>query len=69
MDAYFKDSIAHWLTVAKIAMFGGPDTMDNSGAPHFVFQAGEPSVEFPGTLKGIHALQCIRSDTNIQSWA
>ncbi len=53
MDAYFKDSLAHWLTVAEIAMFGGPDTMDNPGAPHSVFQAGEPSVEFLGTLKGI----------------
>jgi len=56
VDAHFGDSFAHRLTIAEIAMFGRPDTMDYPGATHFVFQAGEPSVEFLGALKGVYAL-------------
>ena len=41
--------------------------MDDPGATCFVFQAGEPSVEFLGTLKDVHALQCIQLDTDMQS--
>ncbi len=54
MDAHFGDACTHRLTIAEIAVLGGPDTVDDPGATHFVFQSGEPSVEFLGALKGVH---------------
>lgn len=41
--------------------------MDDPSTTYFVFQAGEPSIEFLGALEGIHAPHCIRRDTNVQS--
>ena len=67
MNAHFKDSFAHGFAVAKIAMFGRTDAKSDTGAPDFIFQAGEPIVEFLGALKGIHRPHCIRSDTGMQS--
>jgi hypothetical protein len=67
VDAHLGDSFAHRFTIAEIAMLGRPDTMDYPGATHFVFQAGEPSIEFLGALKGVHAPHCIRRDTQVQS--
>lgn len=40
--------------------------MDDPSAAYFVFQSGEPSIEFLGALKGIHAQYCIQKDTYVQ---
>ncbi len=66
MDAHFGDTFTHRLTVAEIAVLDSPDTMDDSGAPHFVFQAREPSVEFLRAFKAAHVLRCIRLNTATQ---
>ena len=47
-------------------MLGGPNTVDDPGATHFVFQGDESSVEFLGALKSVHTLHCIRPDTITQ---
>ena len=67
MDAQFENSFADRVTVAEIAMLGGPDSMEDPGATDSVFQASKPRVEFLGALKDVHAIQCIRMDTAMQS--
>ena len=41
--------------------------MDDPGAAYFVFQAGEPRIEFVGSFKVIHTRNCIHLDTFMQS--
>ena len=66
MDAHFKDALAHRLAVTEIAMLSRPDAKDDPVATHFVFQAGEPIVEFLRALKGVHTPHSIRTDTKMQ---
>lgn len=66
VDAQFENSFADRVTVAEIAVLGGPNSMDDPGATDFVFQASKPGVEYLGALKDVHVVHCIRMDTNVQ---
>jgi hypothetical protein len=67
VDAHFRDAFTHRFTIAKIAVLGGPDAMDDPSATRFVFQADKPRIEFFGAHKGIHATDSIQLDTYAQS--
>jgi len=54
VDAHFGDALANRFAIAKVAMLGGSDAVDDSGTSNVVLQGRKPSIEFFRPQKGIH---------------
>ena len=44
MDTQFENSFAYRITVAEIAVLGGPDSMDDPGRPTLSFKPASQSL-------------------------
>ena len=54
MYTHFRDSLANWLTITEIALFGRTDAMEDTRSSCFVIQLGQPDIKYLGTQKSVY---------------